>query len=665
MKAHNRIGDDPVFLRSYNGRLVGPTLRARPGDTIRIRLENYFKPDTRHDGPMNTLHDFNTMNLHTHGLHVSPSGNSDNVFLEIPSGGTQDYEIEIPADHPAGTFWYHPHKHGSTAAQVSSGMSGALIIEGGIDAIPEIAAARERIFVLQQIPYLYKNCFPDPPRQPVCYDLPEGVIEEQYVDRLFGPGSWNELGRFTTINGQQLPVLRLPPGSVERWRLIHSGMRERIELKLEAVGAAPGVQPATLPLHMIAADGLPLGKVDTLPTIELWPGYRADVLVQAPATPGEYLLLDESTPASESLNNQAEPRKYLARVIVEGPRRPMALPKDSQLAPFRLPSIPSRAVTGFREATYGIIRDPAGEGLLFAINRRAFDSADVLRLQLGATEEWTLSSVNEVGPVSHPFHIHVNPFEVISMIDDKGVERLREPIWRDTVILHENWKVKMRTHYADFTGAFVQHCHILDHEDQGMMQTVEIYDPARPAASSIRRGHGGIRGSDLPGRLATPVSAPAFSLPDGTGRLWTPADFAGAPAVLVFFKGAGCFHCVEQLQLFAARIEDFREKGVKILAVSTDTASQVRDSLGAGALPFPVVSDASLDSFRAYGAVSGDNAEHGLFLIDPAGTIRWRTISAEPFTGLGLILTETERIQNKDTAVVLPTSAVVVPAVDI
>src|SRR5262249_33726862 len=129
----NVIRGSRVHLRSYNGRLVGPTLRAKPGDVLRIRVENRLpriaEPPVHN---VNVPHGLNSTNIHTHGLHVSPEGNSDNVYLDIKPGQTQEYEIKIPKDHVAGTFWYHPHRHGSVALQVSSAMSGALIIEGGL-----------------------------------------------------------------------------------------------------------------------------------------------------------------------------------------------------------------------------------------------------------------------------------------------------------------------------------------------------------------------------------------------------------------------------------------------------------------------------------------------------------------------------------------------------
>ncbi|MFY0581222.1 multicopper oxidase domain-containing protein [Cystobacter fuscus] len=148
-------GVDTVKLRSYNGELVGPTIEARPGDTLNILLDNQLPmthaPGAGHE---DMSQDINTTNLHVHGLHVSPSGNSDNVMLELVPGQQLQYEIKIPRDHPAGTYWYHPHKHGSVAIQVSSGLSGALIIRGDIDEVPAIKAAREKIFVIQQIPYV-------------------------------------------------------------------------------------------------------------------------------------------------------------------------------------------------------------------------------------------------------------------------------------------------------------------------------------------------------------------------------------------------------------------------------------------------------------------------------------------------------------------------------
>jgi FtsP/CotA-like multicopper oxidase with cupredoxin domain len=297
-KARNWIGDDPVYLRSYNGHLVGPTLRAKPGDTLCIDLINDLESEDQTEAH-NTFQGWNTTNLHTHGLHVSPSGRSDNVLLEIPPGSRMSYEIKIPKNHPCGTFWYHAHKHGSVAAQVSSGMSGALIIEGGLDNVAAIAAARERVLVLQQIPYWNDG-------------LKEGVIELKYADKIFGPGAWQSLPRFTTVNGVQLPVFRMRAKSVERWRLIHSGVREQIALKLLSSQPDQHGQTIQLPLYEIAADGIPLGKLVKIDkdAVVLYPGYRWDVLVQAPDSPGEYLLVDEAAPAELTINAIPKPRLY-------------------------------------------------------------------------------------------------------------------------------------------------------------------------------------------------------------------------------------------------------------------------------------------------------------------------------------------------------------------
>ena len=98
----------------------------RPGDVIRLRLVNQLDQPT---------------NLHTHGLDVSPSGNSDNVFRTVEPGRAADYEFRIPGNHPAGMFWYHPHAHHFSNEQVRNGMSGALIVEGLLESIPALAAS--------------------------------------------------------------------------------------------------------------------------------------------------------------------------------------------------------------------------------------------------------------------------------------------------------------------------------------------------------------------------------------------------------------------------------------------------------------------------------------------------------------------------------------------
>src|SRR5262249_19920752 len=159
---------------------------------------------------------------HTHGLNTSPKGHKaprfsgDNVLLEVHPGEIQDYRLHIHDKHPTGTFWYHAHLHGSTALQLSSGMAGALIVEGGtdgnggLDSVPEIAAADEKIFVLQQLSYVKRHCPPD---------FGSAACLEDFRD----VGAERVVRRPITVNGQFVPVIRMRPGEVQRWRLVHAG----------------------------------------------------------------------------------------------------------------------------------------------------------------------------------------------------------------------------------------------------------------------------------------------------------------------------------------------------------------------------------------------------------------------------------------------------------
>ena len=150
--AYRQVGGVQLYVRSYEGGSPGPTLRMKPGEKLKIILVNDLPPN-RDIAPadLSNPHQFNTTNFHSHGLHVSPSRISDNVFRSMEPGDGYDVEIAIPrANHPKGTYWYHPHHHGGSDVQIASGgIAGALIVfEGDFADVPEIAAARERVMVL-------------------------------------------------------------------------------------------------------------------------------------------------------------------------------------------------------------------------------------------------------------------------------------------------------------------------------------------------------------------------------------------------------------------------------------------------------------------------------------------------------------------------------------
>jgi FtsP/CotA-like multicopper oxidase with cupredoxin domain len=461
----NVIGNDKVHLRSYEGKLTGPTLRVRPGDTLRIAFRNDLPGDPNaaphaHHSNTPTAAVFNDTNLHTHGLHVSPRDPADNVLLVLGPGDTHQFEFKIPTDHPAGTFWYHAHVHGATAIQVSSGMAGVLIVEGGLDEVPEIQAAADETLLFQQIQYY---CGLDSDGKPI-YDCTGKVGEIEQLTNVFGNNTWTPSGRYTTINGVVQPVIRMKAGEVQRWRLLHGGVRET--LKVSVSDQQYAIQPGWL--HEIAKDGLATGRIDAIDSDELEPGYRSDVLVQAPTTAGRYYLIDEKTAANESLLAEAEPRKVLAVIEVSTDQVTMSLPTSAQLAgyrPFR--DIEDAELTGTQSVYFNVTGFTVGTT---ADNGKAYDPNDPPRtLKLGAVEEWTVNSIQ----ASHPFHIHVNPFQIM----EKGADgKLRPGDWKDTLMVKagDSNQIVVRSRYEDFDGAFVLHCHILDHEDQGMMQGVEI-----------------------------------------------------------------------------------------------------------------------------------------------------------------------------------------------
>jgi len=574
--------DDKVLLRGYTGKgmlpdtpLVSPEIEIKPGETVRISLDNKLPTDPSclgHPANMNMPHCFNGTNLHTHGLWVNPAGNGDNVLLSINPGVAFQYEYNVPSDHPSGTFWYHTHRHGSTALQVSSGMAGALIIRG--DRMPTPTAngdidtllkgMPERVLVMQQIQY---GCYDaagkiKTNKDGSYYCGPRDVGEIRNIDG-FGPGSWGQTGRYSSFNGVVMPTFRATQGTVERWRMIHGGVRDTIKLtfakrlnnKTLKLGATAldidkfvesSCAKESLPIQLIAADGLTMAQAQASRGTVFQPGYRFDALVAFPED-GQYCVLDMPNSESGSLNRDSLGRKLMGYVeVAKGTpftnnpkayvraqlidRARMLMPanmrdavvasltdemKFTQFVPH--PTVEDGELTGTQELTFRI--DISGPtqfevgNTLNSADTRPYDPARLDRqLPLGGVEEWTLQSHF----VSHPFHIHVNPFQIVSITNPKaknpdgslidlslpGQADIPDPtdgqyaglhgVWKDTLWIKslfaapgdappgDIYTVKVRTRYQRYIGEYVLHCHILDHEDQGMMQNVEVVLPQAP-----------------------------------------------------------------------------------------------------------------------------------------------------------------------------------------
>lgn len=567
---------DKVRLRSYNGTdvspttpYVSPTIEVKPGDTIRVNLNNKLPPDPS-CGPMtghmpNKPHCFNGTNLHTHGLWVNPSGNGDNVLLSINPGVSFQYEYNIPGDHPSGTFWYHTHRHGSTALQVSSGMAGALIVRG--DRLPTAAAhgdidtlvkgMPERVMVMQQIQYACRE--PDKDGKPGAIKLNKdgtyrcdlGDVGKIEAYDLFGGGKWGKTGRYTSINGVVLPSFHAKQGQIERWRMIHAGVHDTISLTLvkmkpkAQLGAilseaaekkfiAQSCTGAAVPYHLVAADGLTMGAAQATKLATFQPGYRFDALVVFPEA-GEYCVIDASSPGAGSVNGDTPGPQLMGTVTVE-PGTPVpditayvtdALVTRAQAAmpPAVQPAVVADLKAGLkltRFTPHPDIEESETKGrppqeLTFFIdtsdkNNTKFEVGNTLKtedteaydpdridrkLVLGTAEEWVMQS--HLG--SHPFHIHVNPLQIVSITDPSGKD-VSAPgsiddadggkidpqyaglkgVWKDTLwikglaptVPKGFYTVRVRTRYQRYIGEFVIHCHILDHEDQGMMQNVAV-----------------------------------------------------------------------------------------------------------------------------------------------------------------------------------------------
>ena len=394
-----------VTLMAYDGEYMPPTLRVHPGDTIRIRLANALAQPT---------------NLHTHGLAVSPRGNSDNVFLHVAPGQTQEYEFRLPARHASGLYWYHPHAHHFSDVQTRNAMSGAIIVDGLLDSFPTLRHLRERVLLLKDVQ----------------------IVNGRAVVRGIGKNTTR------TINGIVNPEIVLRPGETELWHIGNIGADVYYELTLEGHR-----------FQVVARDGHRRAHLTPMDSLRLSPGARVEVLVTGGA-PGVHLLRTGDIDTGPAGNKYAG--TVMATIRVQGsPATPAVLP------PALLPVEDLRGKVTNRRT---IVLSESKDGDTFYINGKTFDMKRTdTRVKLGAVEEWTVRNVsNEL----HTFHIHQGAFQLAEI---NGVPQPPDD-HRDVVDVPIGGEVKVVIPFNDpvIVGRFVYHCHILSHEDKGMMATIEV-----------------------------------------------------------------------------------------------------------------------------------------------------------------------------------------------
>lgn len=420
---------EPKVLRSHDGRLsltlhAGPAKAfiSRPGVRSNLWNGQYPAPtirvcpgDTLRVKLVNDLKQ--PTNLHLHGMHVSPKGHSDNILVSIPPGGSRQYEYHIPRDQTPGMYWYHPHRHMFTDQQVFSGMAGMLIVEGSsFDDLPGIAGVPERTIAIQED------------------QIAHGAV--------VSPDKATDKGIRMLVNGHLRPTIPIAPGQIQRWRIVNASADRFVRLRI------PGQK-----LYVLAEDGNPLRAASPHTQLLISPGARREVLVRGTTRSTRLETLAFRQPFENTR------RQVLADVVAQGaPVQGRTMPDLLEPRPdLRTAHIDRRRVIHFES-----------DFPRFLIDHKTFDPHRVDQtMKLGSTEEWEIR--NDSGEW-HVFHIHVNPFQVVK-VNGRPVDHVD---YEDDVPISPRGSVTLRMRFTDFTGRFVIHCHLLSHEDGGMMSLVQV-----------------------------------------------------------------------------------------------------------------------------------------------------------------------------------------------
>lgn len=449
------------------GVVESPTLRLNPGDRLLLNVKNRIASSGSDssdgmemsapvgvycgDGGNVTI---DSTNVHFHGLNVPPICHQDDVLNTLIQPGTPgfQFDIQIPVTEPPGLYWYHPHIHGFTEFQVNGGAAGALIVEGMEKYRPEVTGLTERVFTIRQ-EYLV-------PWVPGPYQL---TLNYQNAAAVEGPA----------------PIILMQPGEKQFWRILNATLQDFMPLQVT-------FNDVPQPLQLIALDGYPVAQTRMQDTILVPPAGRAEFIVPAPpaGVTARFQVLNYSTGptgnpdlgqplANMQLNNSGS-QKQSAKLAETSP----------QLSPDRLKFAGLQDLTPTAQRKLYFSEEFGGTNgpIQFYITvdgekPKIFEPAEkpTIVTHVGAVEDWTIENR---ALETHDFHIHQIHF-LLMEINGKPVPNpeLRDtfevPYWSGTGP-YPSIKVRMDFRDPTTAGTFVYHCHILLHEDLGMMHKIQV-----------------------------------------------------------------------------------------------------------------------------------------------------------------------------------------------
>ncbi|MFN2637256.1 MAG: multicopper oxidase family protein [Gemmatimonadaceae bacterium] len=398
---------------AYNGHVPGPTLDVREGDRVIVHFKNDLPEPTT---------------VHWHGIHL-PFESDGSPFHPIAPGQKHDYAFTVRPG-TAGTYWYHPHPDARTGYAIGKGLFGGIIVRAADDPLPVMP---EKLLLLSDNRFLKDGAI----------DFPEPSSHHGGIDEENG-----REGPVLFVNGHVMPTITIRSGEVQRWRIVNTSAGRIYRIALTGHT-----------LLRVGSDGGLFEKPVEEKEILLTTGERVEVLVRGTDAPGTKAVLqnlpyDRYAPQTRPADWQTTRDLLTLQTTEETPVAPVTIPATLR----KIAALDTMKVTAVRTVVLG-------QGM---INGKTMDMSRVdVSTHVGATEIWEIENI--VG-MDHPFHLHGFQFQVL---DRNGVP---EPYraWKDMLNIPKHSTARIIVRYDDYPGKWMFHCHILDHEDHGMMGVLEV-----------------------------------------------------------------------------------------------------------------------------------------------------------------------------------------------